>query len=186
MIAYLLLLLLCLILCTIAFRRDLHFLTAVSVVLGLIAACIITVVIARASSGGTGAYILYANGVRVSDGFLLVTQNFALFLIFGAIAVGGPLGLGALIGGKMRRNDQVGKPSALILILWIACLLLGAAFLGSGISGFIHVSGNRAFLVPNICFSSLGALMIGAGIFGIRHFVLRKRNAGTRHLNRHG
>ena len=86
MIAYLLLLLVCLILCTIAFRRDLHFLTAVSVVLGLIAACIITVITARASSGGTGAYILYANGVRVSDGFLLVTQNIALFLIFGAIA----------------------------------------------------------------------------------------------------
>ena len=164
MIAYLLLLLVCLILCTIAFRRDLHFLTAVSVVLGLIAACIITVITARASSGGTGAYILYANGVRVSDGFLLVTQNIALFLIFGAIAVGGPLGIGALIGGK---------PSTLILILWIACLLHGAAFLGSGISGFIHVSGNRAFLVPNICFSSLGALMIGAGIFGIRQFVLR-------------
>ncbi|MBO6055334.1 MAG: hypothetical protein J6P31_07415 [Oscillospiraceae bacterium] len=175
MIAYLLILFVCLILCTIAFRRDLHFLTAVSAVLGFVAACIITVVIARSSSAGTGAYILYANGVRVSDGFLLVTQNFALFLIFGAIAVGGPMGLGSLIGGKMRRNDQAGKPSVLILILWTACLLLGIAFLGSGISGFIHVSGNRVFLVPNICFSSLGALMIGSGFFGIRHFALLRK-----------
>ncbi len=169
MVAYLILILACLILNIIGYRKDLKALNAISVAAGLVGAAIGTILIDKTTSSTAGKYVYYVNGVKMSEGFLSVSHNFMTFFALAAITILVSLGLGYLIGVRLRKNDLQGKPSVFLFILSILAFVFGFSLLGSCITGFIYVY--ESFLTMNIIFTFVGAFLFTIGTVGIIRFI---------------
>ena len=103
----------------IAKRHNVPWLYIISVIFGLAATYVVVAMISdSSSSAAAGRYAYYINGVRVSQGVALLTENMALFAIFGLFLVIGSIRLGTLLGRKVKNVDIAGKPMVWLLIIW--------------------------------------------------------------------
>ncbi len=173
MVAYMILILACLILNIIGFRKGQRVLNVISVAAGLIGAVIATIMIDKTTSATAGKYVYYVNGVRMAEGYAAVTENFMTFFALAMVTMLFSFGLGYLIGIKLRKNDLQGKPSVFLFILSILAFVIGFSLLGSCITGFIYV--DESFITMNIIFTIVGTVLFTLGIVGIIRFIKGKR-----------
>ena len=156
-------------------RHKVTWLYIISVIFGLAATYVIVAMISdSSSSAAAGRYAYYINGVRVSQGVALLTENMALFAILGLFIVAGSVRLGMLLGKKVQNVDPTGKPVVWSPIIWVLCVIAGVWVLYGTISSMarpmmIH---RRSDQTINIIVCVISALITMAGLGGIIQFII--------------
>ena len=146
---------------------------AIASVICLIASLIATVLIDNAAGKNGTAYIYYVNGVRMSEGFASVSENFMVAFAVFAILMALTLGLGAMVGVSLRNNSEGKRPSRLLLVLSIIFFILGVILLGTFIPMFFDTI-DESFITAQIMFTIAGVIVFFTGIFGIiKHIKLK-------------
>ena len=161
----------------IAARHRIKWLYAISVISGLAATYVaVTMINDSSSSAAVGHYAYYVNGVRISQGFAVLTENIGLFLILGLFIVLCPLRLGTFLGEKVSNVNSSGKPMVWSLIIWILCIAAGGWVLSGAISSMNHPimlrrNGSTVYII--ICVIS--SLVTLAGLCGVLQFIIAVR-----------
>lgn len=127
------------------------------------------------TGGGSGAYVVYVNGVASSGGTVNFFYGFVPLFIGAVVLVALPRGLAYGIH-KLRqsgKSNAAGKRSVPALVVSIVATLASWIFLGAGISLVI----NRPQDIEPAGIISvfvIGAIVLALGIRGIVHFVRAK------------
>jgi len=135
-------------------------------------------IILRLDAAGTvsGGYTHYVNGVAVTSGLVALGENFALVLIFGAVAAllcrGIAIFVVIAIGGLCRRPDGKQKASVPMLVFSILGTMLGLGVLGGAVGGITHGMTVTSF-VPPLC---VGGVLLVLSLFGIVTFIRKKKH----------
>ena len=142
----------------------------IGITLSIIATIIIVIILCTKDSNAVGGYAYYVNGIKVSSGFSIFTENFALTLIMGVVNIFIPIGIGSIIGKKLPKRFIGSKLS---LVMFIILLILGIMFIYAGVTGLIHTS--NKLLISNIVSIVFGVAVSLLSVFGIIKYKKEKK-----------
>ncbi len=128
-------------------------------------------------SAGAGRYVYYVNGIRVSAGFAVLTENLALFLLMGLFIVLVPIRAGMMLGERMLKAYRSGRPAPWALIVWGLCVLAGAWALSGAVSVLSRPRPPmRSAPTADSIVCAVSILVILTGLAGIvQHLIAAKR-----------
>lgn len=150
-------------------------LNVVASVLCIIASIFATILIDDAAGKNGAAYIYYVNGVRMSDGFASVSDNFMVAFALFAVLMILTMGLGAMVGVSLRNNSEGKRPSRLLLAFSIIFFILGFILLGTFIPMFFDTI-DESFITMQIMLTVAGVIVFFTGLFGIiKHIKLNRK-----------
>ncbi len=158
-------------------RHRIPWLHAVAVVFGLGATWVVVSMIDSSSSAAAGRYAYYVNGVRISQGLALLTENMALFALLGLFVVMGSVRLGILLGKKVQNVSPAGKPMAMSPVIWALCVIAGGWVLYGAIAGLSAPMRphRRQEQTVAVIVAVVSALVAAGGIGGIIQFIVAVR-----------
>ena len=147
-----------------------------AMLIGLAMAIVWTIALWPTMTGsGTGAYVVYVNGVASSGGVVNFFNGFVPFFIFGVALIALPRAMGYGIH-RLResgKSNAAGKRSVPALVVSIIATLASWIFLGTGIS--LIVNRPQDIELPGIIsVFVIGGVVLFFGIRGIVRFARAK------------